>query len=51
MYIKDLIEKTEDSTKTVPVYIRRLVRHYVWSLREEEAVQKSEKYLRELQEE
>ena len=50
-YIKDLIEKTEDSTKTVPVYIRRLVRHYVWSLREEEEVQKSEKYLRELQEE
>lgn len=47
-YLKDLIEKTADSSKTVPGYLRRLVRHYVWSLREEEAVQKSENHRREL---
>lgn len=33
-YLKDWIEKTADSSKTVPGYLRRLVRHYVWSLRE-----------------
>ena len=29
-YIKDLIEKTEDSTKTVPVYIRWYARSMMW---------------------
>ncbi len=49
-YIKSLIEETEDSVKTVPSYVRRLVRHYVWSLREAETVKKSEAHLRKLQE-
>lgn len=49
LYIERQIWKNQDTVRTVPGYVRRLVRHHIHSLRIEEEIQQSERHLKELQ--
>lgn len=48
-FIEDQIWENHDTIRTVPGYIRRLVRHYIWFLRTEAEIQKNQKHLKRLQ--
>jgi len=50
-YIEQQIQKNQDTIRTVPGYVRRLVRHYIRSLQIEEEIQQSQKHLKKLQKE
>ncbi len=48
-YLEKIILQTDDSVKTVSKYVRRLVHYYVWSIRIEDEIRRSEGYLKKLQ--
>lgn len=49
LYIERQIWKNQDTVRTVPSYVRRLVRHHIHSLRIEEEIQQSQRHLKTLQ--
>ena len=46
LYIERQIWKNQDTVRTVPGYVRRLVRHHIHSLRIEEEIQQSQRHLK-----
>jgi len=49
-FIENEIWKNQDTIRTVPGYVRRLVRHYIWSLRTEAAIREGENRLKQMRE-
>lgn len=49
LYIEQQIRTHQDTIRTVPSYVRRLVHHYIMSLKIEENIRESQKRLKKMQ--
>ena len=48
LYIQQQIEHSQDSVRTVPSYVKRLVHHYLLSMQVEERIRENERRTKKL---